>query len=55
MSQPNYRINNVVTIIVWLFAITLYVSYLMGYNLFPITEWVRAIFEPIHVKIFGEQ
>ncbi|QHE51256.1 hypothetical protein [Pontibacillus sp. HMF3514] len=53
MNQIN-KTNKWVLGIVWIYAITLAIGYLNGYNLFPITQLIRSIFEPIHISIFGE-
>ncbi|MFC0524611.1 hypothetical protein ACFFGV_13625 [Pontibacillus salicampi] len=52
MNQIKY--NKWLLLVLWVLALTYLIGYWMGHNLLPITDWVRTIFEPLHIAMFGD-
>lgn len=38
---------------VWVASLVYTGGYLFGYDLFPVTRWLRSLYEPLYKALFG--
>ncbi|GGF26571.1 hypothetical protein GCM10010954_27020 [Halobacillus andaensis] len=54
MKKANRTLKEkVVIVIVWFFSVGYAIGYLYDLPIFPVTSWLKAIYEPIYYGLFG--